>query len=156
MLVVYIAGPFTGPTAWDIEQNVRRAEEAGFVVATLGAMPLIPHANTRYFHGQQSAEFWYEGTLELLRRCDGILMVKGWMGSKGSMTEHAYAQKHGMPIFYMDNIPDLDAMMDWVKVAGDEHHVQNNFDRKLSRDCGSNSNRSGHPRSDSDHREEPG
>jgi hypothetical protein len=67
--LVYIAGPFTAATPWRVEQNVRRAEEAGLWVAEHGAMPVIPHANTRYFHGECTPEFWYEGTLELLRRC---------------------------------------------------------------------------------------
>lgn len=70
MKVVYIAGKFTGPDAWTIHSNVFAAEQAAFEVQKLGAMPLCPHANTAHFHGVNTPEFWYEGTLELLRRCD--------------------------------------------------------------------------------------
>jgi len=112
MKIVYVAGPFTGKTAWDIECNVRRAEETGLSVARAGAMPLIPHSNTRFFHGQCSAKFWYDGTLELLRRCDAIVMVNGWEKSKGACAEKALAEELSMEVFTERQIPEL---CNWVK-----------------------------------------
>lgn len=100
MKVVYIAGKFTGPNAWVIEQNIRAAELVGFEVALLGAMPLIPHANTRFFHGTKDASFWYEGTLELLRRCDAVMTVVRWEESKGAREEVEEARRRGMPVFH--------------------------------------------------------
>jgi hypothetical protein len=44
----YIIGPFRAPTVWQVEQNIRIAEELGFEVAQLGVFPIIPHANTRF------------------------------------------------------------------------------------------------------------
>lgn len=99
MKVVYVAGRFTAPNAWEIERNVRAAEEVGMQVAKMGAMPLIPHANTRFFHGTISPEFWYEGTLELLRRCDFVVLVKGWEDSKGVKLELEEAKRLGKPVF---------------------------------------------------------
>jgi len=100
MKVVYIAGPFTGKTAWDVELNVRRAEEAALEVARLGAAPLCPHANSRFFHGQCTAEFWYEATLELLRRADAVLFVGRYRASRGSMAELEEAERRGIPRFF--------------------------------------------------------
>ena len=100
MQVVYIAGPFTGKTAWDVEQNVRRAEILALEVARLGAMPLCPHTNTRFFYGQCDEEFWYAGTMELLCRCDAVFMVPGWEHSKGATTERACAIELGIPVFH--------------------------------------------------------
>lgn len=99
MKVVYIAGPFTASDSWRRERNVRRAEELGFIVAGAGAMPLIPHANTRYFDGTMSAQFWYEGTLELLRRCDAVAVCEGYEESKGTKAEIAEAMERGLPVF---------------------------------------------------------
>ena len=118
MRVIYVAGPFTGKTAWDIEQNVRAAEDVGLCVANAGAVPLIPHANTRYFHGQQTPEFWYDATLELLKRCDGIIMVDGWESSKGSVMEHTYAKQHGIPIFYASKPSSWIELERWVQEHG--------------------------------------
>ena len=99
MKVVYIAGPYSGPNAWAIEQNVRRAEEAGLFVAECGAMPIIPHTNTRFFHGLLTEAFWYAGTMELLKRCDGIMLIDRWMDSIGSKAEFEMALARKIPIF---------------------------------------------------------
>ncbi len=109
MKVVYIAGPFRGPTAWDIERNVRRAEELAFEVFKLGAMPLTPHANTRFFHGQGPDAFWLDGTLELLRRCDALITVDDWARSSGARGEVSDASARGIPVFH--NVPDLAAWL---------------------------------------------
>jgi hypothetical protein len=85
--LVYIAGPFTGPTAWDIAENVQNARRYGLEIARVGGMPVIPHANTSLFHGQCTAEFWYEGTLRLLQVCDVLVLIPGWEGASGSRNE---------------------------------------------------------------------
>lgn len=99
MKVVYVAGKFTAPDTWQRVRHVRKAEELGFAVAEAGAMPLIPHANTTNFDGTLSVEFWYEGTLELLRRCDAMILVPGWEGSRGVAAEIAEAKNLMLPIF---------------------------------------------------------
>lgn len=87
MMVIYVAGPFRGPTAWDIAENIRAAERVGLIVAQAGAMPLIPHANTAHFHGQKPEQYWVDGTLELLRRSDAAVFIPGWRRSTGSLGE---------------------------------------------------------------------
>ena len=51
MKLVYIAGPFRGSSAWDIEENIRVAERAALEVWKMGAAALCPHTNTRFFQG---------------------------------------------------------------------------------------------------------
>ena len=114
MKVVYIAGKFRGKTAWHVARNVRAAEEVGYQVAALGAMPLIPHANTAHFDGTLTAEFWLEGTMELLRRCDAVIMVPGWLDSKGALAERAEAGRLGLPVFDAGMYDDL---RDWLLSA---------------------------------------
>ncbi len=121
MKVVYIAGPYTGKTAWDIEQNVRQAEEVALKVAEMGGAPLCPHTNTRFFFGTCTEEFWYAATMALLKKCDAIVMVKGWKDSKGSKEEHAWAVDNELPIFYADGFetdathPSLVMMERWLE-----------------------------------------
>ena len=97
--VVYIAGPFRAPSAWAIEQNIRRAEALALDVWWLGAAALCPHANTRYFQGAARDEVWLRGDLEMLRRCDAVLLVPGWQSSEGTRAEVEYARNHGIPVF---------------------------------------------------------
>ena len=109
MKLVYVAGKFTGPNSWAIEQNVRAAEDVGMQIALLGAMPVIPHSNTRFFHGTFTDEFWYEGTMELLRRCDAVMLVPGWQKSRGAQTEAAEAKRLGIPVF--ESLTGLQVML---------------------------------------------
>ena len=100
MKVVYIAGPFRGKTAWEIECNVRRAEELALEVSRCGAVPLCPHTNTRFFQGEGSDVFWLAATMELLRRCDAICMTCNWHRSLGARAEFVEAERLGIPVFY--------------------------------------------------------
>ena len=99
MKLVYIAGPFRGPTAWDVAENVRNAERVGLEVAKAGHMPVVPHANTQHFHGQLDDAFWLEGTLELLRRCDAVVLVPGWEKSSGTRAEVREARRIGITVY---------------------------------------------------------
>lgn len=101
MKIIYIAGAFCGPTHWDIVQNVRRAESAGLVVASLGAMLLIPYKNTENFHGQLDDHFWLEGTLEMMRRCDAVFVfdVLDIGRSSGTRSEIREALRRNTPVF---------------------------------------------------------
>lgn len=100
MKVVYVAGRFTAATPWETEQNVRRAEAVGLEVAQLGAAPMIPHSNTRFFVGTVNPEFWYAATLALLLKSDAVVMVPGWEASKGATAEMAAAVAAGIPVFH--------------------------------------------------------
>jgi hypothetical protein len=99
MLVVYVAGKFTGKTAWDVECNIRKAETLGLEVSRLGCSPLIPHTNTRFFMGEGTYEFWIQATLALLTRCDCIITTDDWEQSSGARGEVKYANEHGIPHF---------------------------------------------------------
>lgn len=109
--LIYIAGPYRSGSHWQLEQNIRIAEAAGFEVALLGGYPIIPHSNTRgYFEdAQQSPSFWLEATLELMRRCDAIYLLPQWPMSSGARDEHLEAQRLAMPIFH-----DFGSLQVWI------------------------------------------
>ncbi len=114
MKVAYIAGPFRAENAWLVEQNIRSAEAVGFRVAELGAMPLIPHTNTRFFDGTLTGQFWLDGIMELLRRCDAVVMCPGWRESKGSVEEATVATKLRLPVFQADGYGFEAAFTKWL------------------------------------------
>ena len=111
MKVVYIAGPYRADGAWEIEQNIRRAEEAGLHIAHLGVTPLIPHTMTRFMQGTLTDKYWLEATLELMRRADALYLLNGWEASSGSRGEKAEAERLGLPVFYDSNVDDLIAWL---------------------------------------------
>lgn len=116
MKVVYVAGKFRGKSAWDIAENVRAAERVGLEVARAGAMPLIPHANTAHFHGEGEDQFWLDGTLELLRRSDAVMLVNDWGESEGARDEVRLAREMGMTVFHPG---EYGALAVWLAKAGD-------------------------------------
>ncbi len=98
MKAIYIAGPYRAPSPWLLEQNVRRAEEMALQVAEAGACPVCPHTMTRFLHGTCDMDFWLRATMEMLRRCDGIILLPKWRLSEGSVGEFQWASRAGIPI----------------------------------------------------------
>lgn len=99
MKVVYIAGPFRGPNSWVMECNIRRAEALALEVWRMGAAVICPHTNTRFFDGAAPDDVWLKGDLEILKRCDAVLMTWDWAKSQGATAERHYAELHGIPVF---------------------------------------------------------
>lgn len=100
MKVVYIAGKYRGPNAWAVEQNIRAAEEVAARVAAMGLMPMVVHPMTRFIGGANADEnFWVDGTKEIMRRCDAVVLVPGWGTSAGTRGEIEEAERLGVPVF---------------------------------------------------------
>lgn len=93
MKVVYCAGPFRGKNSWEVEQNIRRAEELGFKVAEAGAFPIIPHTNCRFWNGTQTDQFWLDGTMAAMRKCDAVIFTPDYENSSGALLEEIDAIK---------------------------------------------------------------
>lgn len=109
MKVVYIAGPFRADSAWQIENNVRRAEELSYHVWAAGAAAFCPHTNTRYFHGSLPDDAFIQGTLAMLGKCDAMLVVPDYLHSEGTKGEIEFAQLNHIPVFY-----GLDELEFWL------------------------------------------
>lgn len=106
MKLVYIAGPYRAPTREGIESNIQRAREAAEAVCRLGAYPVTPHLNTAHFDGVAGDQFFLDGTMELMRQCDFVLLVDGWEKSAGAVAEFDEAQRLGIKC--CQRISDLD------------------------------------------------
>lgn len=110
MKVIFICGPFRAATPWLVEQNVRRAEELALEVWRAGFAALCPHTNTRHFNGAADDAVWLAGAIELMRRCDAVLVVDSPATalSEGTATEIHEAWRSGLPVFY-----SLDELRKW-------------------------------------------
>lgn len=113
MKVVYVAGPFRGRSSWVMEGNIRRAESLALDVWRTGCAAICPHANTRFFEGECHDEVWLDGDLEILRRCDAVVMTRDWEKSKGATEERAAAKRMCIPVFYE---ADFACFIRWVHV----------------------------------------
>ncbi len=99
--LIYIAGPYKSTTDCGIFCNIQTAREAALDVWELGHAALCPHSNTAFFGGERGIpdSRWYEGDLEMLRRCDGVYLVHGWQHSPGAIREVELARKLNMPVY---------------------------------------------------------
>jgi nucleoside 2-deoxyribosyltransferase len=128
MKAIYVAGPYRADNHWLIEQNIHRARALGACIAQLGAVPLIPHANTAHWDGLCEDQFWLDAGLELLRRCDALALVKGWQRSSGTIAELKEAERLGLPVYN----PECDDLTQWVEElkAGTRGPHQRRRDRR--------------------------
>jgi len=123
-MLIYIAAPFRGPTAWDVEQNVRFAERNGLIVAKHGYAPVIPHTMYRFFNGQANDEFWIKATTELLLKCDAALFLGRWQASVGCQGEYQLAKAREIPFYSTYSLEDR-YVLDWLaKLAADTGRAQ--------------------------------
>lgn len=104
MRLVYVAGPFKGPTAWKVEQNIRAAETAALEIWKLGHAALCPHTMSR-FYGDDMREIMLQGTMLMMSRCDAVLVVGEHWNSVGTKEETERARNLKIPVFY--GMPEL-------------------------------------------------
>lgn len=102
MKVVYIAGKYCGPTPWDVQKNIALAAAVAAQVWEIGLVALCPHTNSAHMEGAATDEQFLAGTLELMRRCDAVILVPGWSTSAGTKAEIAEAMRLGLPVFGID------------------------------------------------------
>ncbi len=107
MKLVYIAGPYTADTTWQTVQNIRKAEEAALHYWRKGFAVICPHKNTALFDGACPDETWLEGDLEMLRRCDVIVLLPHWQTSPGARREVKEALDCGIQVW---DYPDEGAL----------------------------------------------
>lgn len=100
MRLVYIAGPYRAKTPFQIQRNIRDAAEVALKYWKLGYAVITPHMNTALLDGEAPDEVWLAGDIEMLARCDGIVMMPRWRESRGATDEHEFARSHGIEIIY--------------------------------------------------------
>ena len=102
MPAAYVAGPYRGRTRAAVELNIQSARQVGLQIARKGWSPLVPHANTGHLDladPQLGDQFWLSATMELMRRCDAVVLAPGWEHSDGTAAEIHEACRLGLPVF---------------------------------------------------------
>lgn len=115
--LIYVAGRYRAATREAVAANIEAARQVGIQAARLGWYPVIPHANTAHMELdlQHDDEFWLGGTLELMTRCDAVVLVDGWEGSVGTHGEIAKADQINLPVFRsLDLLPGANDFVAWL------------------------------------------
>ncbi len=98
MKLVYIAGPYRGSTDRATYKNIQHARKYAEKYWKAGYAVFCPHLNTAFFSGLVPEEHFIKGGIEILKRCDIIVMISGWRNSVGSINEHQFAIDNNISI----------------------------------------------------------
>jgi hypothetical protein len=103
--LIYVAGPYRSKLGiWGVKRNIEKAAVVARQLWAGGFAVICPHMNTALMDGSDIPdESFLKGDLEILRRCDAIVMVGFWEGSEGASNEHEFACVSGIPAFYCDD-----------------------------------------------------
>lgn len=104
MKLVYTAGPYRsaqGP--YGVTKNIRAAEAVAVELWRMGLAVICPHLNTAHLDGAVGIPYqercWIEGDLEMVRRCDGLVLLPGWQHSAGALGEREEAERNALAVF---------------------------------------------------------
>jgi nucleoside 2-deoxyribosyltransferase len=128
--VVYVAGPYRAATRELIAENIAVARSVAVSSARMGWFPLCPHTNTAHFDDDLPGQdqFFLDGTLALMERCDAVVLINGWRYSAGTLGEVHRARELGIPIFAcLEDLPAADefagrAVQNCAECQGDGHY----------------------------------
>ena len=129
MKLVYVAGPYRASDSWEVEHNVRDAENVGFMIAQFGAVPVIPHTMYRFWNGTLTDEFWLEATLDIMRRCDAVVMACDWEFSSGAKAEKQEAERLKIPVFLSTAEGNFEPFQKWLAQSDPKQGVINAMSR---------------------------
>lgn len=114
MKLVYIAGPYRATYPYQVQRNIQAAVDVALDMCLSGfdLYPVVPHANTAHFDGVRDGQFFVDGTADLCRGCDAIVVLSGWQNSIGTRGEIDIMRDLGKPVFFLDEIGS-----DWSKIS---------------------------------------
>lgn len=107
MRVAYIAGPYRASTIAGVVANIRAAEAVAAKYWRLGYAVHCPHKNSGLMDGICSDDVWLNGGLEILRRCDTIVMMENYIDSEGSVDELEVARLQGLEVIFEGEVTEI-------------------------------------------------
>jgi len=90
-MIVYLAGPYSG----NVDDNISRARKISIELWEAGYYVVCPHLNTAHFEidCRCTYENYMRGDIEILSKCDAVVMLPGWQNSAGASREKKHAAR---------------------------------------------------------------
>jgi dienelactone hydrolase len=99
-LVAYVAGPYRDARgAHYVGDNITRARRVAADLWARGYAVLCPHLNTAHMGGLCDDTAFLDGAIELMRRCDLVVLTPDWYQSSGAQAEVREAFGYGIPVY---------------------------------------------------------
>ena len=120
MLLAYVAGPYRGASHFEVSQNIAAARAVAARLWAMGVAAICPHTNSAFLSGAAPEEVFLEGSLEMLRRSDLVVLVPGWERSSGTAAEIAEARRLDIPVFMAADPDEPDFRLIPLPTEGDD------------------------------------
>jgi len=98
--LAYVAGPYRAATPLGVTVNVNRARQVGVLVAERGWHPIVPHNLSTGLEHVGDDDFWLALTLNVMEKCDVVVVAPNWQASDGTRAEIARAEELGLPVYF--------------------------------------------------------
>ena len=99
MKIAYIAGPYRAKTKLGIICNILKVRKVAMELWRMGYTVVCPHLNSALMDGIVPDEVFLRRGVEILKRCDLLVLLPDWEKSKGAMIEREKACGM-MPVFF--------------------------------------------------------
>ena len=110
-MLIYLATPIRPKNGRTIEENVADAKALALSLWKLGYTVICPAANSdlpiTLAEKELDISRWLNGDIEILAKCDAIVVAPNWMNSQGVSGEIMFAQLMNIPVYYYPELPVL-------------------------------------------------
>ena len=110
-MLVYLAGPIRPKGDQTLESNINNAKSIALELWKKDYAVISPHANSdlpiSLADKEVEALRWLNGDLDIIARCDAVVVLPGWEESAGTKGEIEFAKERNIPITYYPDLPEI-------------------------------------------------
>ncbi len=99
IFVIYLAGPFRG-NFFVKRYNIWRAKQYAKILWKHNVAVICPHTNSGFIDNKESDKFILPANIDIMLRCDALLLMKKYKKSVGTCNEKTLAILNGLPTYY--------------------------------------------------------
>ena len=111
-MIIYLATPIRPKNGKTVEENVQNAKRLALELWVRGYTVICPAANSdlpiSLAEKELEADRWLNGDMEILARCDAMVVSPGWESSDGVRGELVCARIYDIPVYFYPNLPALE------------------------------------------------
>lgn len=97
-MISYLAGPYRGKNWLERQINIAYARAVAKQLWSEGKTVICPHMNSANFDKCATDKQFLDGYLEILSKCDEVLLLPGWNQSEGTKAEIRKAVELKIPV----------------------------------------------------------
>ena len=101
-MLLYLAGPYSPTETATTEENIQAARRVAVELWGAGYAVICPHLNTAGFEKDlpdMAPQDFVDRDLEIVPRCDALVLFPGWRRSTGARRELEVAIWHNLPVY---------------------------------------------------------